>query len=151
MAKRKVLICGATGFIGRNTVERLARRADIEVHALRSSRPEYATPGVIWHRADLRDAGAVSRLLAGIDVVVQAAATTSGAKDIVTRPYIHVTDNAVMNSLLLRAAYDHKVGHFLFFSCAVMLQSADKPWDETGFDANREIHARYFGIGWTKV
>jgi nucleoside-diphosphate-sugar epimerase len=148
---RKVLVCGATGFIGRNLVERLAKRRDFEVHAVRFNRPRYELPGVIWHDADLRDAAAVSRLVAGMDVIVQAAATTSGAKDIVTTPYIHVTDNTVMTSLLLRAAYDHKVGHFVFFSCSVMLASNAEPWDESGFDANREMHRSYFGIGWTKV
>jgi nucleoside-diphosphate-sugar epimerase len=148
---KKILVCGATGFIGRNTVERLAQRRDLEVHAVRLNRPDYAVPGVIWHRADLRDAAAVDKLLAGMDVVVQAAATTSGSKDIVSRPYLHVTDNAVMNSLLLRAAYEHNVGHFVFFSCTVMLPSRAEPWDESGFDTNPEIHPRYFGVGWTKV
>jgi GDP-L-fucose synthase len=84
-------------------------------------------------------------------VIVQAAATTSGSKDSVTRPYIHVTDNAVMNSLLLRAAYDGKVGQFVYFSCTTMLHSSDAPLDESAFDANSEIHPRYFGTGWTKV
>ena len=41
MAKRRVLICGATGFIGRNLVETLARRPDLEIHALRFTRPAY--------------------------------------------------------------------------------------------------------------
>ena len=31
--RRRVLVCGATGFIGRNLVETLSRRADLEVHA----------------------------------------------------------------------------------------------------------------------
>ena len=33
---------GATGFIGRNLVETLSRRDDLEVHAVRFTRPEYA-------------------------------------------------------------------------------------------------------------
>jgi GDP-L-fucose synthase len=150
MAKR-VLVCGATGFIGRNTVERLAARGDLEIHAVRFTRPEYPVRGVIWHQADLREREVVHQLLAGKDVIVQAAATTSGSKDSATRPYIHVTDNAVMNSLLLRAAYDCQVGQFLYFSCTTMLQSSEQPLDEAGFDANQELHPRYFGTGWTKV
>jgi nucleoside-diphosphate-sugar epimerase len=148
---KRVLVCGATGFIGRNTVERLAARDDLEVHAVRFSRPEYAAPRVTWHQADLRDHSRVSALLEGMDVVVQAAATTTGVKDVATRPYIHVTDNAVMNSLLLRAAFDRKVGQFLFFSCTVMLHSSDAPLAESDFDANLELQPRYFGIGSTKV
>jgi nucleoside-diphosphate-sugar epimerase len=148
---KRVLVCGATGFIGRNLVERLAARDDLEVHAVRFTRPEYAAPRVTWHQADLRDGAAAHRVLAGLDVVIQAAATTSGSRDSVQRPYIHVTDNAVMNSVLLRAAYDCKVGHFLYFSCTTMLHSSDRAQDEAAFDANRDPHPRYFGIGWTKV
>ena len=79
MARRRILVCGATGFIGRNLVESLARNPDVELHALRFTRPAYDLTGVNWHQADLRDVGAVNRLLAGMDVVIQAAATTSGA------------------------------------------------------------------------
>lgn len=148
---RKILICGATGFIGRNLTEHFAKRDEFEVHAVYFNRPIFDCPGVIWHHADLRRVEDVEGLLAGIDVVVQAAATTSGAKDIVTRPYIHTTDNAVMNSLLLRAAYDAKVAHFVFFSCTVMHQSSEKPLDEEAWDANVPMAPSYFASGWTKV
>ncbi len=123
----------------------------MEVHALRSSRPEYDMPNVTWHQADLRDVAAVNALVPGMDVIIQAAATTSGSKDIVATPYIHVTDNAVMNSLLLRACYDHKVGQFVFFSCSVMYQPRETPWREEEWNAAQEMHLNYFGIGWTKV
>lgn len=149
--KKRVLICGATGFIGRNLVERLSRRPDLEIHALRFTRKAYPVDGVTWHQGDLRDAVTVNRLIAGMDVVVQAAATTSGSRDIVRTPYIHVTDNAVMNSLLLRGCYDHKVSHFLYFSCSVMYQPREQPWREEEWDTAQEMHVNYFGIGWTKI
>jgi nucleoside-diphosphate-sugar epimerase len=78
-------------------------------------------------------------------------ATTSGAKDITTKPYIHVTDNAVMNSLLLRSAYDHEVEHFVFPSCTVMYQPSDKALKESDFSESDEIYSKYFGVGNTKV
>ncbi len=151
MSRQRVLICGATGFIGRNLTEALARRADLEVHALRFTRPAYDVPGVTWHHADLRDALAVGRLLEGFDIVIQAAANSSGSRDIIATPYIHVTDNAVMNSLLLRACFDAKVKHFVFFSCSVMYQPREKPWREDEWDASQEMHVNYFGGGWTKL
>jgi len=151
MKRSRVLVCGATGFIGRNLVESLSRRADLEVHAVRHGRPAYAAPNVVWHAGDLREAGEVNALVEGMDVVIQAAATSSGSRDIVNSPFIHVTDNAVMNSLLLRACYEHKVGHFVFFSCSVMYQAREKPWREDEWDASQEMHLNYFGIGWTKV
>jgi nucleoside-diphosphate-sugar epimerase len=123
----------------------------MEVHAVRFSRPSFPLPGVTWHEADLRDEKAVADLLRGMDVVVQAAATTSGVRDIVATPYIHVTDNAVMNSLLLRACHSAKVGHFIFFSCSVMYQPRERPWREEEWDEAAEIHPNYFATAWTKI
>jgi nucleoside-diphosphate-sugar epimerase len=86
-----------------------------------------------------------------MDVVVQAAATTSGVRDIVATPYIHITDNAVMNSLLLRACHTAHVSHFVFFSCSVMYQPRDVPWREEEWDEAAAIHPNYFGVAWTKI
>lgn len=153
--KTKVLVCGATGFIGRNMVEQLARRPDLEIVAVRHNRQEYsvdfAANPIVWHQADLRSPSDVSRVTDGVDVIIQAAATTSGAKDIVSRPYIHVTDNAVMNSYLLREAFERKVKQFIFFSCTVMYQSSDVALKESDWDGSTAIHPRYFGVGNTKV
>lgn len=151
MPKKRVLVCGATGFIGRNIVEDFSRRGDLDVIGVCNKRPAFTHPGIEWVQADLTDARDVERCVKGVDVIVQAAATTSGSKDIVTRPYIHVTDNAVMNSLLFRAAHDHGVKHIVFFSCSVMYPSSDSPLAEEDFNASAGIHDRYFGVGWTKV
>jgi GDP-L-fucose synthase len=150
-SKKKVLICGATGFIGRNITEQLSRCADLEIHAVRFQRPEYHCPNVIWHHADLRHPDDIARVIKGMDIVIQAAATTSGSKDIVTRPFIHVTDNAVMNSYLFKAAFEHQVKHVIFFSCTVMYHSHATALKETDFDANKPLHPRYFGVGNTKL
>lgn len=149
--KMKVLICGATGFIGRNLTEQLSKRSDLDVHAIRFNRPEYACENVTWHHADLRKPEDIERVIKDVDIIIQAAATTSGSKDIVTRPFIHVTDNAVMNSLLFRSAFEHKVKHVVFFSCTVMYQSSETALKETDFDANQPLHPRYFGVGNTKL
>ncbi|NQY42551.1 MAG: NAD-dependent epimerase/dehydratase family protein, partial [Legionellales bacterium] len=149
--KQKLVICGATGFIGRNMVEKFAKDKAYEVHAVRFSRPEYDVPNVIWHQADLRDPDAVDKLLNGMDVIIQAAATTSGSKDIVGRPYIHVTDNAVMNSYIFRSAFEHKIKNVIFFSCTVMYPTSDQALKESDFDANTPLHPRYFGVGNTKI
>jgi GDP-L-fucose synthase len=149
--KQKILICGATGFIGRNFTEYFAKDPQYEVHAVRFNRPEYHCPNVTWHRADLRNPMDVEKLIPGVDIIIQAAATTSGSKDIVARPFIHVTDNAVMNSYLFRSAFEHKVKHVIFFSCTVMYQSSTEPLQESDFDANQALHERYFGVGNTKL
>lgn len=148
---KKVLVCGATGFIGRNVAEALAARGDVEVYGTYLHSEPLNHTKIKMVRADLTSNTDVNKAIKGMDTVIQAAATTSGAKDIVTKPYYHVTDNAIMNSLILRSAYEHKVSHVVFFSCTVMYQSSNVPVKETDFDASIDIFPNYFGVGWTKV
>ena len=151
MTKKRMLVCGATGFIGRNIAEALAENEDLEITGTYLNSEPFANPRINLIRADLTVKADVEELIMGTDIIIQAAATTSGAKDIVNRPYYHVTDNAIMNSLIFRAAYEHNVSHVVFFSCSVMYQPSETPVKETDFDANDEIFSNYFGVGWTKV
>jgi len=147
---KKVLICGATGFIGKNITLGLSGNKNYEIHAVRYKRPAYQTSdNVKWHKADLRNPNSIDKLIKGMDIVIQAAATTSGSKDIVSKPYIHVTDNAVINSYMFRSSYAHKIKHFIFPSCTVMYPSSKKPTKER--DYNGKIIDKYKGAGETKV
>ena len=148
--RKKILICGASGFIGRNIAEQLSARTDLEVYGtyLNTKPPD---SNIRMIQADLTQPEAVEKVVKGMDVLIQAAATTSGAKDILSQPHIHVTDNAVMNSLLFRSAFENGVGQVIFFSCSIMYQSSSAPVKETDFDAGLPMHSSYFGAGWTKV
>jgi len=148
MKKNKILICGASGFIGRNIAERLAQRDDIEVYGTYfETKPRIK--GISLTRVDLTNKSEVDQIIKGKDIVIQAAAVTSGSKDITTKPYIHVTDNAIMNSLIFKSCFDHKVKHVVFFSCTVMYPNQKNPVKEQ--DVTYEITDNYFGVGWTKV
>ncbi len=151
---KKLLLCGATGFIGRNFLNRLAEKKEYEIYATYHEKTppelERDAPGVRFVRANLTNREPIRRIMRGMDIVIQAAATTSGAKEIISNPAYHVTDNAVMNALLFRAAYEEQVKHFVFFSCTVMYPGDKKePVRETDF--NYQITDKYFGAGWTKV
>ena len=65
MSAARVLVTGATGFIGRWTVDPLLR-AGAEVHAVTRRRPDGARADVVWHEADLHDRAAVAGLLARV-------------------------------------------------------------------------------------
>ena len=89
----KIIICGATGFIGRNLLEFFNRDGNEIIAVFNKSKPFLIKSGnVKWIYADLRLPGSIKEYLEGTDVLLQFAATTSGSKDIVERPYIHVTD-----------------------------------------------------------
>jgi GDP-L-fucose synthase len=149
--KKKILVCGSRGFIGRNVAEFLAVNNDLDVYGTYYKSKPCDNKNIKFLYADLTNMNDVNKVVKDTDIIIQAAATTSGIKDIVARPYYHVTDNAVMNSLIFRSAHEHKVAHVVFFSCTVMYQSCDEPVKETDFDAMKEMHLNYFGVGWTKV
>ena len=148
MKKTKILICGASGFIGRNIAERLAKRDDLKVYGTYfETKP--SIKGISLTRVDLTRGKEVSQIVKGKDIVIQAAAVTSGSRDIVTKPYLHVTDNAIMNSLIFKSCFNNRVKHVVFFSCTVMYPNKIGSVKEQDF--NYEITDKYFGVGWTKV
>jgi nucleoside-diphosphate-sugar epimerase len=61
----RVLVTGATGFVGARAVEHLRERGH-EVHGI-SSRDVPDDPGTIWHRVDLLDPDAPKRLMAAVE------------------------------------------------------------------------------------
>ncbi|MEW6679491.1 MAG: NAD-dependent epimerase/dehydratase family protein [bacterium] len=151
MSKKKLLICGATGFIGRNIAEAFAENDDFEIYGTYLNSKPLNNPKIKMVKKNLTNKKDVESVIKGMDIIIQAAATTSGAKEIVTKPYYHVTDNAVMNALIFRAAYEYNVSQVIFFSCTVMYQPSEIPVKESYLDLNKEIYPSYFGVGWTKV
>ncbi|MBM3573224.1 MAG: NAD-dependent epimerase/dehydratase family protein, partial [Alphaproteobacteria bacterium] len=147
----RILVCGANGFIGRNVAAAFAHGGEHDVHAVWHQRPPFDHPGLVWHQADLTRRDDVARVTAGMDVMIQAAAVTSGIRTTLTTPTEQITDNAVMNSLLFAAAHAHGLRHVVFFSCTVMLQSSDRPQGEDEFDPRAPMHPAYRGAGWTKL
>lgn len=152
MSKLKVLICGVTGFIGRNIADRLIENDNYKIYGTYfQSKPDdiLNKKNISLIQVDLTVKSQVDQVIKGMDIIIQAAAITSGSKDILTKPFIHVTDNAVMNSLIFRAAFEHQIKHVIFFSCTVMYPNQETPVSESDF--NYQITDKYFGVGWTKV
>ena len=150
MDKKKVLISGATGFIGRNTAEHLAKRDDLEIYGTYFNSKPYDNQKINWRKANLTREEEVNGVVEGMDVIIHMAATTSGVQDIVSKPYIHVTNNAVMGHLILRSAFENNVKHFIFPSCTVMYPPInEKPVKET--DCTGQIEMKYLGGATTKL
>ena len=53
MAKKKILILGATGFIGRNLAEFFSQNEDMEVLGVFHKEKPFDYPGLKWVQADL--------------------------------------------------------------------------------------------------
>ena len=151
---KQMLICGADGFIGRNALEFFHGEYEITAVLFSDDDPKFGRlEGVKYICTDLRNEESVKNIFSKnkFDVVIQAAATTTGSKDVVERPYLHLTDNVVMNAWIFREAMLSKVGHVLFPSCTVMYQPKEFPQKESDWNASDEIYPSYFGVGNMKV
>ena len=149
----KVLVLGGTGFIGRNLLTNLMNY-DIKLFATFYQKlPWTQNKKITWNQVDLTQAAEVKALFSSqkFDLIIQCAATTSGISDTVNRPDFHVTNNVIMNSLILREVNNFQKSHFIFLSCTNMLRSSLLPQNELSFDANLGPVFQYFGVGWTKV
>ena len=152
--KQSMLICGSDGFIGKNLLDHFKDEYNITATLFSSQSPKKGkVEGVEYISVDLRDEQQVINLFdrKKFDVVLQMAATTTGSKDVVERPYVHVTDNTVMNAWIFREAMRTKVGHLLFPSCTVMYQPKDHPQAAADWSPLDEMYPAYFGVGNMKV
>lgn len=137
----RILVLGATGFVGRNAAEWFAakghevvrqgcmRNADLQANLLGPQAVDYT----------------------GYDVIIQCAAATSGCKDTLEDPAMHIANNAVMNSYILKECAKAGVKHVIFPSCSVMYQSSPIPLKESDFDANTPLNPAYLGFASTKL
>lgn len=151
--QKRVLVLGASGFVGYSLFEALTKREDLDVWGTyqtnRYGRIKPYSKKLI--KADLTKEKRVSKVLClRFDVVIQAAAYSTGAKDAKERPYIQITPNAVVNSLVFQAAFDNHVSQVIFPSCSVMYPSRDEPSKETDVDRNNLL-GPYFGAANMKL
>ncbi len=151
MRKKKIIIFGASGFIGKNIsikFKKIFKNYQI-VGTYLKNKP--SIPGIKLVKCDLTKPNQVKKIIKNCEILIQAAATTSGAKEIISKPYIHVNNNSIMNSVVTKLAFDNYVKHVIIFSCTLMYRSSNKPLREIDFDANKEMYKNYFGAGWMKV
>lgn len=119
-----IVVTGASGFLGRRVVERLAARGDRVVGVARRAKPADLPSGVDWVSADLGNPGAseaaLAKALGGADVVLHLAAVTGKA-----RPAEYRRGNIEATEALLRAAERAGVGRFVFVS-SIAVSFADR-------------------------
>ncbi|RZL57994.1 MAG: NAD-dependent epimerase/dehydratase family protein [Variovorax sp.] len=102
--RRKVLVVGALGVVGRAAVERFSGRADTEVVALARRAPDFA-PGATWISADLRDPAATRDALAAhADVTHLVYAALNEQPDLLVG--WRAQENVDLNTAMLRHTLD---------------------------------------------
>ena len=114
-----ILITGAGGFIGRNIIEYLLlndKSENLKITGTLNSnelssngRLEKYNSKVNFVHCDLTLKSQIDKLFkTKFDMLIHCAAVSTGANDIINRPYLHVTDNAVMGSMILESLLKKK-------------------------------------------
>jgi GDP-L-fucose synthase len=147
---KKVLIAGGAGFIGTNLALKLAGKGARLRLTVREKPLQAPFSGHETLKLDLRRPEDCARAVDGIDYVFICAAHTSGAAVIRATPLVHITPNVLINTLLLEAAYQARVGKVCFISSGAAYPPTDsRPVAEPEmFDGDPADV--YFPAGWMK-
>lgn len=147
---KRVFLAGATGLAGsailRHILESHPRSRVRAVY--RGTGPLLADARVEYVRGDLRAEETCRELAKGCDCAIMAAASTSGANVLATRPWEQVNDNVVMNARMLEAFHFEGVKRVVFVGSASLYQEFDGWIREDELDWNRDPHPAHFGVGW---
>ena len=144
----KILILGATGFVGRNLAERLYKEGytNLRNHGFNRKLEGFGESV----QGDLRDEKFVEEIMKGVDVVYHCAASTSNAVDTIYAPLLHVTPNVIINALTMEKAYKEGVKKFIFLSSSTIYpESGERAVCETD-NIYESIYKTYFPVGWMK-
>lgn len=142
---KKVLVCGGAGFMGTNMVLALLERGARVRATLHESAAQIEDERVDWVRCDLGTAEGCLKAVEGCDLVLNCAASTSGASAIQNTPLVHVTPNVIINTLLLDACYQAKVKKVLFVSSNTVYPDLDHAVEEAEMMSG-EPYGKYFPV-----
>ncbi|RIL04011.1 MAG: hypothetical protein DCC75_12675 [Proteobacteria bacterium] len=146
----KVLVAGASGFLGGHFAKKLKDLGADVVGTTFSRAAPYPVPGVKYVTADLTRAEDCAAVCEGCDYIFMCAANTAGAAVMKATPLAHVTPNVLMNTLMLEAAHRAKVKRYLFISSgAAYPATGEVPAKEEDMFA-AEPEDVYYAVAWMK-
>jgi nucleoside-diphosphate-sugar epimerase len=150
--KWDVFVAGATGLTGSAiTKHLLARDPSLRIKGTYHSMPPFLLDERIEYvKTELTSREDCRKAVAGCDSAVLAAAATGGAQSANSEPYRQMSDNLVMDTLLLEAMYLEGIKRIVYLSSATVYQEFNGYLKEDDLDWNQDPHPSYLGVGWAK-
>lgn len=113
----RMLVAGAAGFIGTNFLNRVKNKEEFEVLAVyHRKKPVVASRNIRYVQADLRNPEECRKVTRDIDHVCMFAGRLSTTAVMVDNPLGPVTENTVINTQMLEAAYISGVRKYCWLS-----------------------------------
>lgn len=149
---KRVLVTGGAGMTGTAiTQQLLSASPTVQVRATwNHARPDFNDQRLEWVQADLTSRDACRAAVSGVDAAILAAAVTGGALALTERPEKQVTDNLVIDALLLESLAVAGVLRCVFFSTASLYQPLSGMLREEQLDRNEPPHPAHRGVGFVK-
>jgi len=140
---KKVLICGASGFIGRNLLEHLSKNPGLAVYGTYFNSYK-SDPCPYLSKVDFTDRNASAQIVAnGFDCVINAAAITDGSIAINNDPAKYIAGNVSINNNIIETVHANRVKQFIFLSCSILYPAHNlAPVKENEIDSSK-IHPAY--------
>lgn len=149
LKNKKILITGASGFIGTNLILKLVGLGAKLTCVIHKKKLKIDVKNIKIINADLTDKNDCIKVCHDIDIVLMCAANSSGAEVIEKKPLTHLTPNLVMNALMLEASYIQGVNKFVFISSNTVYPVTNFPVTED--DVNYTFFEKYHIVGWMKL
>lgn len=152
LKNKTIFLAGATGLAGSSIIEHVITNCpNVFIRgAYWTTDPFLKHERVSYIQADLTKREECRRAVRGCDLAIMAAASTGGAAAATAEPHRQVTDNLVMDALMLEAMYFEGIKRIVYLSSATVYQEFDGYIKEDELDWNQNPHQSYIGVGWAK-
>lgn len=124
--KTRMLITGASGFIGRNLFEYFSQKENMEVFGIYKSRPCVSSNHMYY--GNLTREEVVRNLFKEVKphVLIHAAAATVGYREFKKNEGVFIHDNVMMNTNVIALAAEYAIPHAMLFGCAFVYPTVDR-------------------------
>ena len=146
--RKRILITGASGFVGTNFLARLHGRAEFDLTAVyHSHRPQVLHDGVRYVHADLTDRTSCQEVCEGAEWVCHFAGKLSTTAVMATSPVGPLAENAAIHTNVLEAASRSGVEKLLLLSSTTGYPASSEPLSEEAF-FGEDPPTPYEPVGW---
>ena len=149
MADKRIVVTGATGFVGRHFMEALVE-AGMNVVGVRHKRPvPKELENASWVEANLLNVEECESLLEEGDLILHAAGSVGSAAVGPLRIMSAIRENLFQACNMLEAAWKKKAEKLLLFSSSTGYPPSEKAMAEEDF-WSEQVYDGYYGYGWMR-